>query len=431
MKVWALEKLQRMMDAMFEAPVRDRGDYRGVSIQAQGTAAISDLSKLLLKERLHGPVDRDPTAVTRDMVYFKGPFLLVRDLTETHRPIMVREYAKVQNKDDGEWPQFRSVGSGKCPFIEDRGHGRREEPVAIRPAEKAKATATTTMEPPKKTSKDAGPTAQLRQISTNVAGRKLQPPFQLKRAATPANEMAFTTNTQLQENRAAQILARQAHEPFASGLNPSTAANHSNNSQIDRLGGTKAPMSKGMYDLKRKVAGNMVNERQGKAIPHSARVLNLAAIVEGADVAGRNSVTQDKKKIAIERMAELKEARGTTVAATAKTVPTAEPCDPKPGYCENCREKFEDFDTVSFLHKCSVGKANLCSILYPNVTASLLLQRITGRNSINCSTSWSASQRVWNNPGLGRDSKLFLRYSLRMAHCFIFTPLDPFYHIHP
>src|SRR5690606_10844037 len=148
----------------------------------------------------------------RDMVYFKGPFLLVRDLTETHRPIMVREYPKVQSKEDGEWPQFRSVGSGKCPFVEDRGHARRQEHEAARDAEKARtaakaATTATGMQPPKKASKDSQET-RISQISNNATGRKLQPPFQLKRANTPANEIAFTTNAQLQENKSAQVLSR-------------------------------------------------------------------------------------------------------------------------------------------------------------------------------------------------------------------------------
>ena len=44
---------------------------------------------------------------------------MIADVTGVHRHIMLREYNKVKNPDDGEWPQFRSNKLGRCPFVLD------------------------------------------------------------------------------------------------------------------------------------------------------------------------------------------------------------------------------------------------------------------------------------------------------------------------
>ena len=92
-KIWALEKLERILKAMSEGE-RPRGDHiimHNIAPEAQD----DHLSRLLRNERIHGPSDRDPDALSKHMIYFSGPFIMVRDLKATHKPIMVREYEKV------------------------------------------------------------------------------------------------------------------------------------------------------------------------------------------------------------------------------------------------------------------------------------------------------------------------------------------------
>ncbi|KAL2070616.1 hypothetical protein VTL71DRAFT_13642 [Oculimacula yallundae] len=63
--------------------------------------------------------DNEPKVANNDTTLFKGTYIYVHDIDEKERPIMIREYAAVANKEDGDWPQFRSVSSGKCPFVKE------------------------------------------------------------------------------------------------------------------------------------------------------------------------------------------------------------------------------------------------------------------------------------------------------------------------
>jgi len=61
--------------------------------------------------------DDEPTMTSTAAIHsFKSPFIYMHDIYETHSPIMVREYSEVQHKEDGNWPQFWSVGNDECPF---------------------------------------------------------------------------------------------------------------------------------------------------------------------------------------------------------------------------------------------------------------------------------------------------------------------------
>ena len=69
------------------------------------SAPKESLHTLLEDEKLHGTRERDLTAPRPDFYYFKpgSKHLLVEDATAKHRPIMVKEYAHSQ-KDGPDWP---------------------------------------------------------------------------------------------------------------------------------------------------------------------------------------------------------------------------------------------------------------------------------------------------------------------------------------
>jgi regulatory subunit for Cdc7p protein kinase len=120
MKIWALEKLQRIMVSMLEYDASG-GLIARATITTASTTRIRDeeLSQVLRNEKLNGPSDRDLATSTKDLTLFKGPFIYIHDMDAKTRPIMVREYPKVARRQDGTWPQFRSAPPGKCPFIDD------------------------------------------------------------------------------------------------------------------------------------------------------------------------------------------------------------------------------------------------------------------------------------------------------------------------
>jgi regulatory subunit for Cdc7p protein kinase len=123
MKIWALEKLNRMMQTLIDVEAAQHGhntrSHSTTSIVAGKLPRENDLSQILRNERIHGPLDRDASVVTKDLVYFRGPYIYIHDIDEKTRPVMVREYPAVAHRKEGEWPMFRSAPQGKCPFVED------------------------------------------------------------------------------------------------------------------------------------------------------------------------------------------------------------------------------------------------------------------------------------------------------------------------
>ncbi|CAK7565886.1 MAG: Cdc7p-Dbf4p kinase complex regulatory subunit [Sporothrix epigloea] len=129
-KIWPLEKLQKVLDMLVEPdPYRSaelgqrmRNGSTVVTAGQQGNGRVGGdhvLLQMMDKERHSGPSDRDPTVAVRELIYFKGPYIYVYDIEEKQRPIMVREYAKVAEREEGDWPQLRPSAGTRCPFIED------------------------------------------------------------------------------------------------------------------------------------------------------------------------------------------------------------------------------------------------------------------------------------------------------------------------
>ena len=142
MKIWALEKLQRMISTINDPDISGHHDnptrnnhVGGGNARARGE---TDLSQVLRNELVNGPSDRDHLSSLKELVTFKGPFIYVHDMNEKTRPVMVREYPKVARRQDGAWPQFRSAALGKCPFLDepptrkelDRQRTRQEKKLA-------------------------------------------------------------------------------------------------------------------------------------------------------------------------------------------------------------------------------------------------------------------------------------------------------------
>lgn len=376
MKIWALEKFQRMMNAMFEVtPDQSTAPRsREAGHHAQPTPANVDLTHVLRNERLHGPTDRDPSAAPTDLVYFKGYFIYVHDMMGINRPIMVREFQKVSKREQGTWPQFRSVSGGKCPFIEEAVHQKRERERERQMEKMERAKDKELAEMAK--SRGARPYHQ-EEASRNKSKRlalsdvqnverrldqdriagvpsrhvgkdglfQVPPVIPAKRASVNAtNDVAFTS---------ANPTVTKGGEPAASGVQPSNITSAIRSQMVSSIAdqpGRRAGTSKGIYELKRKVAGNVLlgNATAGKAIPHSQRVIDLAA---AARTEGQQSLraSQDRKrKLGLNETVEVRDEREDAEKRTKPKAKGSSRKERRPGYCENCREKFEDFDDVSF-----------------------------------------------------------------------------------
>jgi regulatory subunit for Cdc7p protein kinase len=150
-------------------------------------------------------------------------------------------------------------------------------------------------------------------------------------------------------------LLSQGREPAASGIQPSRATSAIQSNQISSTAatGVRAAQSKGVEELKRKIFQNNAStgSYSNGSIPSSHRMTDLAGQLKNARVPAPARVAKSKanEKLGGDRLNGIDEEEGDDTAP-----PKAKPSkkkssvrDPKPGYCENCRDKYDDFEDVS------------------------------------------------------------------------------------
>ncbi len=362
MKIWALEKLQRMMTAMFnteagEQPYRAQGRRHNNSISFDAIPGRgADLSQLLQNEKLVGQGDREWNSVTQDLVHFRGYYVYIHDMDEKTRPVMVRDYPKPVTKEEGQWPQFRLTGPGKCPFIEETIRAKRGEVLAnhkpkslVAEAEqglpRTRGAAAAMVADKQRAINGARGSHALGEIDHNIhrepsrvsrtsvtqKSKPLEPPKPMapKRDANEGMPPLFGS---AQANlRGIPRCVRG--EPIASGVQPSQVTSAIRSQMISSTAaapGVRIGASKEVHQLKRKVL-----ERYG--VPSTNSVPS-------------SYVNDVRAAINNERVSAPRAAKGKTLADIDQNVcrtgagfrSKAEK-ETKPGYCENCKEKFDDF----------------------------------------------------------------------------------------
>lgn len=358
-KIWAAEKFQRILASLSEERSAQDATARGQNATAR---AQHDLVQVLKNEKIAAVAERADSGVPRDFISFRGPFLYVHDMDEKVKPIMVREYPKVPRRQDGEWPQFRSASVGKCPFVEDLAMKKelereRQQQKALqiqqqREAQKVtRATAEPArMEPPRRTS----PRKVLRDVpNQNVAAVQetavKAPTHERQSSFPPMPEqppVQFIKPSQMQLVR----------EPSASGIQRSTMTSAIQSQMISSAAATglKAGNSKEVNELKRKVLerthtgsqsmGSISSSHQVNALAGALKTARAPAPQRAAKSRAQEKLGGIQEEmdpyaddIAAERAAQ-------AAARRKKAMPKREP---KPGYCENCHDKYEDFEDVS------------------------------------------------------------------------------------
>lgn len=387
MKVWQLEKFQRMIRTMLETPTECQPQQ---PIRSRTTVASSkshrepELSRMLRHERINGPSDRDSTVALNEMILFKGPYIYIRDMDERTKPIMVRDYAKPSKGETGDWPQFQGVGAGRCPFVPEvikedmnkvkaqgvdaptqNGVETRSAPIT------RSAVRREDIRPPKVNEVPRRP--PLRESNTAINAPRLPPPSPQKALARefcpPPPSMANKALGSAKVQQAAQNHAYPPQrlfggEPAASGLHQSNITSAIRSQMISSTAaqpGAKAGTSKEVHGLKRKVlekntapSANSIQSRPSTA--------DSAAVARAERAISINCRTRPQVQ-QYPQQKPLQQGEGSTESETedvwlAEGVrktgqPTRKPSvekearvGQKPGYCENCREKYEDFDEV-------------------------------------------------------------------------------------
>lgn len=361
-KIWSLEKLQKILDMVLEpdpykSALLGQGQRNGAPPTTAASKSLegSKLVELLQHERVHGPSD---TVAAKELHYFKGPYIYIYDVEEKQKPIMVREYPKVADKKAGEWPQFRVASVGRCPFVEDKNYAPEEERERPRAKEQVTKAATATradLRPPQipapKPVVGKRTLAEMEDGHNRGAGTIRDPVVieSVKPTMDAFRENFFTSHG---NGKAPRFVAG---EPVASGVQPSklTSAIRSNmiSSTSGILGGVKAGTSKEIHGLQRQVL-------QKHSTPAFSQDLSSRRVGEGSNAFIRSTsvarTTADKQALdmihedddtAAQRV-KLRRANSTQ-SVSAPVLAKLKKRDLKPGYCENCADKFDDFDEVS------------------------------------------------------------------------------------
>ena len=390
-KIWSLEKFQRIMATMFDSDTAEKSLHpratRLSNLAADTTKAAkaADLSRLLKNEKLNGPADRDRAALTSDMVQFTGYFIYVHDMEEQTRPVMARDYKKPATREEGKWPQFRLTGPGRCPFIEDtmylkklqlqeRKRYQEEEATlaklgedfvaprtrAARAIESARAIEYARAQPKPESQEQRALTEIDSNVSsrpsTGTASKPLEPPKLIPAKRTnPENTPAFFGSAQASLRTHPRFVGG---EPIASGVQPSNITSAIRSQMISSTAaapGATTNSSKEVTQLQRKVL-----ERNSGPSANSLPSSYLNDVRAAINVDGPPTRAAARK--AKESMTKIHEDDSTAkngksqlkLAGKKKQGEEAEK-DLKPGYCENCREKFEDFNEVSIIQSKSIN----------------------------------------------------------------------------
>ena len=368
-KIYTAEKLQRVIDSLLDGTDAHGHNTRGSTHTARHQR--EDLGEVLRNEKLG--VTSEKEAPLASLAPFKGPFIYIHDMEERYRPTMVREYSKPTTREDGEWPQFRSAGVGKCPFVVDHNfeqEQKRAQKRALQQEQQRQQQQRREQQIPRTRSHGS----QLAPPPEPAARLNIRKPLATIQATanTPADMVreerdskSLSSNVERQPSfppmpgRAEFEFVRPpklttAREPAASGIQRSNLTSAIQSQMISSTApvGVKAGTSKEVnQQLKRQVL-----ERTHTAslsvgsIPSSHRMNDLAGALKTARAPAPQRAAKSKAQERLGGFQEGADPHEDDIPAeramqTSRKKKAARR-DPKPGYCENCRDKYDDFDEV-------------------------------------------------------------------------------------
>lgn len=318
----------------------------------------ADLQQLLRNEKVIGPADRDMAVAAQDMCQLRGFYVYIHDMDEKTRPVMVRDYPRVTAKEEGKWPQFRLSAVGKCPFMEDTAHARKliqhEQEKRERDLDPVPRTRSRAAAQPIVPSQHMQPLADIqpnlrrspRKQQADTLSKPLDPPKTLPMGRQNSADMpALFGSTQANARGLPRFIRG---EPVASGVQPSNVTSAIRSQAISSTAisstapGARVGSSKEIHALKRKVLERGTSNMSNQTLT-SSYMNDVRAALNG-DGAPPPRAAKRKAKETLAHIHEEPDEEGLAQQARKKVIV---PKELKPGYCENCRDKFEDFDDVS------------------------------------------------------------------------------------
>ncbi|KAJ1972119.1 Cdc7p-Dbf4p kinase complex regulatory subunit [Dimargaris xerosporica] len=343
-----------------------------------------------------------------DVYYFKRIYVLVEDVTNVHRPIMVGEYDLPKESAPSPWPRLYMVPAGRCPFVQyddPAYHASLATAFTAKTAQNASTASLNRLAPPILAGPSGTPTPTKSTIPQNSAAVSTQA------CPTPTTQGQLLPPS-LASGLTAESMAsvgRYSFNSTAISFDPSMLANLDNssrllllqslNSQLSQAGSARFLSSRGP-DLKRTPAigsdlaslgmtaqlasYQSVKQLSKRAVPTSllpsiAKQLRDEPVVSQGQQARSGavleSVTPATTGAPLSNTAPLVRLPSTVVSSarsgqvkvqqrrhltprrsklTSKAMAKAHAAPAKrPGFCENCRVKYDHlFDHMaSAVHK--------------------------------------------------------------------------------
>lgn len=341
-KVWSTAKLESVLERLL---VSGNSATAATTPPKAGTSQQRRLTHLLESERIHGTSERDPTQKRHDFRYFSRSscFILVEDMKQELATIHALEYPISKGRDGVEraaWPVLHCHPQARGPFIEfDEKEKKRWEKSLKAEDEKEREQE----QKVRRRQDDLKRKAQAqrkagdlrRSVSMNNLHRRASLPNAGCEALVDLDADASGCDGTTDSANASGYLA-------SAGTGGYMAAS-GNSVGITSTTGTTSTAGASLRNMKLPAA---LQERIQSQVVTSRKFPSALAGVTANSEKGKGSSTKGSMgpPVGIPERPNgmLRKSRSTNTLRLPKR---EEGC--KPGYCESCRVKFEDFKSVS------------------------------------------------------------------------------------
>ncbi|KAJ2840217.1 Cdc7p-Dbf4p kinase complex regulatory subunit [Coemansia erecta] len=306
LKIWDVVKLEKRVLGLL-LPGYNAMQMQGPSVQSAKRKLNEAFSAEKLYNMRHKTFEGASVAHCVDFYYFKYVYVLVEDATHLHRPAIMEDYRPPDDGVEPPWPKLYMVPTGRCPFVQY------EDPTTSSKSEDTDGDDKENMTPE--------PMVPTPQLSKTPASRICTPH---RGAWTPT---AVSAETERKPFAAVHgQTGNQMVTPTRPPRNPAVTAN-------------LAPAGLGIID------SNASGIVQSLGVTSTSTAFNMNA----ADPVMQRSLLQNLNGGRVTHLSRLEQPSGPRGRAppVPRTKKTRAPerrarAAPRPGYCENCRVKFDD-----------------------------------------------------------------------------------------
>lgn len=339
-KIWSPAKLESVLERCTENSLNNASSPSGVPHSILATTMSNSqqsLSRLLKSERIHGTSERDPTQKRYDFRYFSRSnyFVLVEDLRQELATIAVHEYVLPKGKSEvvkPPWPVLHCHPKSRGPFVafdekERKRWNKLQDFEKKQENERTKQLVITTR----------------RKVEAQLHALKAG---DLRRSVSMNNlqRRAFEAETCEGEERVVEfedgdnIDSANASGYLASGAGLGYMAASGNSVGITSTTGTT---STAHYSTRNMQLPSALSCRIKQQIITSRKFPSKTSVIHKANTMGPPTSVPERHPL-------LRKSRSTNTLRLPKREEGS-----KPGYCESCRMKFDDFKAVCLINLCS------------------------------------------------------------------------------